>query len=241
MLRTAIHHFAQRKNTSFRIDQRIGSGVLVSFIWANGRSLVRGFIHQLLQARKPALLFLGKNVKITGRKQFTTGGGVRIGNNVEITAWSEDGIYIGSHAWIGAYSFLKASFSLAAIGKGIRIGNNVGIGEFAHLGGAGGLTIGNDCIIGPYFSCHPENHDFFNSSQLIRLQGTTRKGIHIGNNCWIGAKVTILDGVNIGDNCVLAAGAVVTKDLPANAVAGGVPARVLRYRTHDEQQHTHVA
>ena len=102
------------------------------------------------------------------------------------------------------------------------------LGEFAYLGGAGGLEIGNDCVIGQYFSCHPENHQFEDSSKLIRLQGTTRKGIKIGNNCWIGAKVTILDGVTIGDNCVIAAGAVVTKSMPAGRLIGGVPAKVLK-------------
>ena len=49
-------------------------------------------------------------------------------------------------------------------------------------GGAGGLEIGDDCIIGPYFSCHPENHLFPETDRLIRLQGTERKGIHIGIN-----------------------------------------------------------
>jgi acetyltransferase-like isoleucine patch superfamily enzyme len=114
------------------------------------------------------------------------------------------------------------------VGSHIAIGNNVGIGEFAYLGGAGGLDIGDDCIVGQYFSCHPENHCFNDPTQLIRLQGTTRQGIRIGRNCWIGSKVTILDGVTIGENCVIAAGAVVTKNMPPNSVIGGVPARVIK-------------
>ena len=52
--------------------------------------------------------------------------------------------------------------------------------------------------------------------------------VEIGENCWIGSKVTVLDGVTIGDNCVLAAGAVITKSMPANSVIGGVPAKILR-------------
>ena len=102
------------------------------------------------------------------------------------------------------------------------------MGEFAYLGGAGGLTIGADCIIGQYLSCHPENHHFDNPNELIRLQGVERKGIEIGNNCWIGAKVTILDGVTIGEHCVIAAGAVVSKSVPAYSIVGGVPAKVIR-------------
>jgi acetyltransferase-like isoleucine patch superfamily enzyme len=64
----------------------------------------------------------------------------------------------------------------------------------------------------------------------IRLQGVTRKGIRIGNNCWIGSKVTILDGVTIGDGCILAAGTVVTKSFPANSIIGGVPAKIIKSR-----------
>jgi acetyltransferase-like isoleucine patch superfamily enzyme len=64
----------------------------------------------------------------------------------------------------------------------------------------------------------------------IRLQGHTLKGIDIGEDCWLGNGVTVLDGVNVGRGCVLAAHAVVTKDVPEYAVMGGVPARVLRFR-----------
>jgi acetyltransferase-like isoleucine patch superfamily enzyme len=126
------------------------------------------------------------------------------------------------------------STSFNNLGSHIYIGENVGIGEFAYLGGGGGLEIGNDCIVGQYFSCHPENHNYEDPKQLIREQGVSRKGIIIGSNCWIGAKVTILDGVIIGSNCVIAAGAVVTKSMPSNSVIGGVPARVIK-STHEIQ------
>jgi len=58
------------------------------------------------------------------------------------------------------YSRIITSTSFNNIGEFIRIGDSVGIGEFAYLGGGGGLEIGNDCIIGQYLSCHPENHHF---------------------------------------------------------------------------------
>ena len=137
-------------------------------------------------------------------------------------------VELGNNVRVGAFSQVVASTSFNQIGEFIRIGNNVGIGEFAYLGGGGGLEIGDDCIIGQYFSCHPENHNYAKPDELIRHQGVERKGIKIGKNCWIGSKVTILDGVTIGDNCVIAAGAVVTKSMPSNSVIGGVPARVLR-------------
>lgn len=139
-------------------------------------------------------------------------------------------LILSNNVSIGAYSRIVVSTSLNNLGEYIHIGNNVGIGEFAYLGGGGGLEIGDDCIIGQYLSCHPENHNYENPDTLIRHQGVSRQGIVIGKNCWIGSKVTILDGVHIGNNCVIAAGAVVTKSVPDNSVVGGVPARVLKSR-----------
>ena len=68
---------------------------------------------------------------------------------------------------------------------------------------------------------------------LIRQQPSSRKGIEIGSNCWIGAKAVILDGVKIGNGCIIAAGAVVTKSIPDNSVAAGVPAKVIKVRSKD--------
>ena len=82
--------------------------------------------------------------------------------------------------------------------------------------------------MGPFVSIHAENHRFSKKNVPIRLQGETRKGVVIGENCWIGAKTTILDGVHIGNGAVIAAGAVVTRDVPEFGVYGGVPARPLQ-------------
>jgi acetyltransferase-like isoleucine patch superfamily enzyme len=112
----------------------------------------------------------------------------------------------------------------------IKIGQNVGIADFSSLGGSGGLTIGDDTIIAQYFSAHPENHIFDDLNKPIRLQGTTRSPITIGNNCWIGAKVTVVAGVTIGDGVIIGAGSVVTKDIPAYSVAVGNPAKIIRSR-----------
>ena len=151
-------------------------------------------------------------------------------DNVYLSALGKGKLSIGDKTSIWAYSRIVISTSFNNLGDKIRIGNNVGIGEFAYLGGAGGLEIGDECIVGQYFSCHPENHIFIDLQQSIRSQGVTRKGIKIGKNCWIGAKVTILDGVEIGNNCVIAAGAVVNKSMPSNAIIGGVPAKLLKSR-----------
>ena len=228
MLRKIILHIAKRKNADFKLDQSLNNEVLFSFIFDKFIALIRSW--KYIFCKRDLMLFVGKGVRIRGQRSAHFGKAVQIGDGVQITAWGKEGLSIGQFSWIGSYSFLKVSFSLNDSGRFITIGKNVGIGEYAHLGGAGGLCIGDDCIIGPYLSCHPENHRFLDEQELIRLQGTQRKGISIGKNCWIGAKVTILDGVHIGDNCVIAAGAVINKDMPNNAVIGGVPARVIRSR-----------
>lgn len=156
--------------------------------------------------------------------------GHKIGDFVKISALGKEGVFLGNNFSIGDFSRIIVATSFHNIGDFIKIGKNVGIGEFAYLGGAGGLAIGDNVIVGQYFSCHPENHNFNELDQLIRLQGTTRKGIKIGNNCWIGSKVTILDGVHIGDGCIIAAGSVVNKSFPANSIIGGIPSKLLKER-----------
>jgi len=172
----------------------------------------------------------GRGVRFSFLSRVTWGCFFKPGDFVYISAAGKKGICIGNNVGIGAFSRLIVATSLNHIGEFIAIGNNVGIGEFAYLGGGGGLHIGDDCIIGQYFSCHPENHFFNDPCKPIRLQGVSREGINIGKNCWIGSKVTVLDGVTIGDGCVIAAGAVVNRSFPPDSVIGGIPAKLLKRR-----------
>ncbi len=235
MLRTIINRIIQRKNPHFNLDKSITSRVLLQLMFTKGMAWMRSW-KLLFALRIPKLLFLGRNVRFFNLSNMQFGKWVQLEEQVYLSALSKEPLVIGSNVRIGAYSRLIVSTSFDNPGKGIRIGNNVGLGEFAYLGGAGGLEIGNDCIIGQYLSCHPENHNYDDPTQIIRLQGVTRKGIKIGENCWIGSKVTILDGVEVGANCVIAAGAVVTKSMPPNSIIGGVPARVLKSVGVSKQQ-----
>ncbi len=230
LLLKLLEKLIQRRNPQFKLGSRHSASLLVAFAWANGWALLRGF-KLLLRGRKPRALLLGRGVRFTHLRNIALGSMVRIGQGTLLSALGTGKLTIGNRSGIGAYSQVVIATTPGHPGKHITIGNRVGIGEYAYLGGAGGLTIGNDCIIGQYFSCHPENHNFTNTQTPIRLQGTTRKGITIGANCWVGAKVTVLDGVHIGQGCVIAAGAVVTQSMPPNAVVAGVPAKIIRYRT----------
>lgn len=112
----------------------------------------------------------------------------------------------------------------ADCGKNITVGRRVFINSGCCFQDQGGITIGDDALIGPRVVMATLNHD---------LDPARRRDMHpapivIGNNVWVGASATVLPGVTIGDNAVVAAGAVVTKDVPADTVVGGVPARVLQ-------------
>ncbi len=234
MIKGLFLKILKKKNPDFRLDEAVTDRILLSLSLQKISNLLRS-LHLLAYGKIPRWMFIGKGVHLFNIANMRFGRFVQLEDNVCLNALGKEALELGDNVKIGAYSRLIISTSFNDIGAYIRIGDNVGLGEFAYLGGAGGLEIGADCIIGQYLSCHPENHNFGDSSKLIRHQGVNRKGIKIGRNCWIGAKVTILDGVRVGDNCVIAAGAVVTKSMPANSVIGGVPAKVLK-KIEPEQQ-----
>ena len=229
-MKKLIVRIIQKRNPHFQFDPRVSDYLLWCMIWNKSRMFLCG-LRMLLKGKMPKNLLLGARVRLEYSRKIILGKWVRIEHDSRLSALGTEGITIGNNSGIGAFSSIIVSTSFQNIGSYIRIGSNVGIGEFASLGGGGGLEIGDDCIIGQYFSCHPENHVHKNPEQPIRLQGVTREGIRIGKDCWIGSKVTILDGVHIGDGCVIAAGAVVTQSFPAYSILAGVPARILRDRS----------
>ena len=109
-------------------------------------------------------------------------------------------------------------------GKNIKLGKNVFINAGCCFQDQGGIELGDGCLIGHQVVIATLNHDMCPE----RRGGMLPKKVVLGKNVWVGAHATILPGVTIGDNAVIAAGAVVTKDVPANAVVGGVPAKVLK-------------
>ncbi len=110
----------------------------------------------------------------------------------------------------------------------IHIGSDSLIGEMNVLRGQGGITIGDRVYTAPLVQMLAVNHVIDDPGRPIIDQGITAEGIVIEDDAWIGAGAIITDGVRVGKGAVIAAGAVVTADVPPHAVAGGVPARVLR-------------
>jgi acetyltransferase-like isoleucine patch superfamily enzyme len=123
---------------------------------------------------------------------------------------SQPKIYVGANTYINRNTFIDASLS---------------------------IVLGKDCAVGP--SCYITDHDHSIESDLSPLaQPLISKPTSIGDRVWLGANVTVLKGVTIGNDAVIGAGSVVTKDIPAGAIAVGVPAKVIRYRNSlgNEQQ-----
>jgi acetyltransferase-like isoleucine patch superfamily enzyme len=113
----------------------------------------------------------------------------------------------------------------------LDVGDRTVFGHHCTVGVAELVFIGRNCLIGEMVSIRDHDHDFALLDVPIIDQGRICAPVVIGDNVWLGGKVTVTKGVTIGDNTIVGANAVVTKDLPDNCVAGGIPARVLRYRT----------
>ncbi|MFP4145901.1 MAG: acyltransferase [Phycisphaeraceae bacterium] len=116
----------------------------------------------------------------------------------------------------------------------IRLGRHVGVGACAALYAVCGnrLEIGEGAMIGPFVYLGGTQYRHERTDLSISEQGPDpRGGITIGAGAWLGARATVLDGIRIGEGAIVAAGAVVTRDVPAGAVVAGVPARVVRDRS----------
>lgn len=109
-------------------------------------------------------------------------------------------------------------------GKNITIGKDVFINSCCHFQDQGGITIGDGTMIGHSVVLATINHDL----EPEKMRKNHYAPITIGKHVWIGSNVTILPGITVGDWAVVAAGAVVTKDVPPLTVAGGVPAKVIK-------------
>lgn len=114
----------------------------------------------------------------------------------------------------------------------VHIGEDVFIGMFCVIDGSGGVTIGNGVAIAYHTSIISSSHRYNDKTVPPGEQGFTAKGIKIENNAWIGANVSILDGVIVGEGAIIGAGSVVTCDIPKFAVAVGIPAKIMKYRTN---------
>jgi acetyltransferase-like isoleucine patch superfamily enzyme len=223
MIRKLFKKMLAKSGKSYQVDERIPSSLIYRVFYCRAKMLVRGY---LKTGRK---VFIGNNTRILNSRNIVFGKNVTIGSHCEIDGYASEKIILGDCVKIGCYSKLLSTSHFSKFGKGLKMGNNSAIGDFTHFGAPGGIEIGDDVIMGSYISFHSENHNFNDTSKLIREQGVNSKGIKLGNNIWVGAKVTFLDGCQVGDHSVVAAGAVVNGTYPPHSIIGGVPAKVIKF------------
>ena len=216
------------KGEPFTLDPGIPKGYLIRLTFSRLLMLIRGFF---TLCRSDGFLFRDRHSVIMAKSLIKLGRGVSIGRNCYIDALSSNGILIGDNVSIGKNTTIECSGSIRNIGIGLKVGSGAGLGTHGFFGCAGGVEIGENTIFGNFVSLHSENHNYSDLNTPIKLQGIERLGIKIGSNCWIGAKVTVLDGAQIEDGCIIAAGSVVTKGIcESNGIYGGVPAKLLKKR-----------
>lgn len=139
-------------------------------------------------------------------------------------------IELGSNVYFSSETRLYAESPTNK--SGIKIGNNVTFNTNVMVNAdvMGEIIIGDDVMIGPNTVFRSANHEFRNPEMLIRLQGSTKGEIRVGNGVWIGSNCVILANVIIGEGAVIGAGAVVTKDVADFEIVGGVPAKKIGSR-----------
>ena len=164
-------------------------------------------------------------------------GNVTLGRRTFIAAGAELVAGRGEEIILGSGCMVHRGALLYPYGGRIVIGDNVGINPYCVIYGHGGVTIGNDVMIATGCVIIPANHNIGDPNVPMHSQGLTAKGIVIEDDVWLAARVTVLDGVRIGRGAVIGAGAVVTRDIPAHAIAVGVPARVVGSRRDPTANH----
>ena len=220
-----------KKDPSYQLDPSLTTGDLLQINVRRACSLMRGFVRTFLRIKQRGFLFLGKQVVFHHSRLLTLGRSVIIEDFVKIDALSKRGIQLGNNVKIARYTTIECTGVIRNLGEGISIGSSSAIGAYSYLGGQGGVVIGEDVIMGPRVNFHSENHNYSDLELPIRLQGETREGIIIEDDCWVGSGVIFLDGSWLERGCVVAAGSVVNTHFPANSVIGGIPAKIIKSRT----------
>lgn len=188
----------------------------------------RGIFRVVLNRNIKFPLFVGKSTRLLHASKLNTGRFCYIGDFGYLNFASYGGVTLGNNVTIREFCWLQLTSTPDMPGETIIIGDNTYIGPRVNLGGAAKLDIGSCCQIGAGVSFVAEGHNY--ADERIFEGGVTRKGITIGDDCWIGNNAVILDGVVLEEGVVVGAGAVVTKSFSKGAVIAGVPAVVVKDR-----------
>jgi len=166
------------------------------------------------------------------RRKFNHfGKGSSLNRNMKIL--NPQDISIGAHTLFGSYCMIESwHFPYVKKYGKIIIGDNCNFGEYTHVTAINNVTIGSGVLTGRFVLITDNTHGQTDGRDVetspIRRKVISKGETVIGNNVWLGDKVSVMPGVHIGDGAIIAANAVVTHDVPANAVVAGVPAKILK-------------
>lgn len=187
---------------------------------------LRAFAYRLIMHLR-GVVAVEKGVRIRFASQIRLGRGVYVDEGVYLHA-CPNGIDIGDNTLVMHGSVLHVYNFRAIPHSGIKIGRDSLIGEYNVIRGQGGVTIGDRVYTSPFTQLVAVDHLFSDPDRPFVEQGITAEGIVVEDDVWIGSGAIVTDGVHIGRGAVIASGAVVTRDVPAHTLVGGVPARPLR-------------
>jgi len=221
-----IYHYVQSRFTSDWSDTDKLTTLFRLFFY-----FLRGMYQRLFWGKSKGLVWVGKGVSIRYAKYLHAGKDFIIEDYAEINCLSQREIVIGDRVTIGKFAIIRPSNIYGSqIGEGMKIGNNSNIGPYSYIGCSGYIEIGNNVIISPRVSIYAENHLYDRMDIPIKEQGVKKLHVKIEDDCWIAANSIILAGVTIGKGSVVAAGSVVTKNVPPNSIVAGVPAIIIKQR-----------
>lgn len=141
-------------------------------------------------------------------------------------------IYVGKNGRItlGPWSWIGENDALICIEGELKIGKKTVLGSYNEINCHTGIEIGDECIFADFVVLIDFDHAYKDLNVSIRKQPFSKDPIKIGNDVWLGAKVTVLKGSVIGDGCVVGAHSVVKSNIPPHSVAAGISARVIKQR-----------
>jgi acetyltransferase-like isoleucine patch superfamily enzyme len=156
--------------------------------------------------------------------RWETSGMVFFGRRLELQIGRRGTIRFGRFVWIGDGTKIRCHEGVVEIGDKTVFGQECTVSAYQRV------RIGQQCVIADRAMFIDFDHGVTEVERPIRVQGIYKRDTVVGSNVWVGYGACVLRGVTVGDNAVIGTNAVVTKDVPANAVVGGVPAKVLRLR-----------
>jgi acetyltransferase-like isoleucine patch superfamily enzyme len=180
--------------------------------------------HGMLNHRYARLFARLAWLRLRWRGRLQTDGICFVGPGVKLEIGRNAVLRLGRWSWIGHGTKIRVHEGEVEIGAKTVLGQEITISAFQHV------SIGRECIVADRVMLIDFDHGAAEVERPIRLQGIYKRDVRVGHNCWIGYGACILRGVTVGNNAIVGTTSVVTKDVPDNAVVGGVPARVLRMR-----------